>query len=114
MGAEDEQIHGVVDTMGSAAQMASSVSDAINGHHTALMTEVANLRGQWEGTARGAFEGVAGEISDAIVGLRDALTDLGVGVGQSADGYLGANDDVTSTVNRVDVPAFEGRTTVRS
>lgn len=114
MGAENEQIQGNSDTMGSAAQMAGSVSSAINGHHTTLMNEVANLRGQWEGTARGAFEGVASEISDAIIGLRDALDDLGVGVGQSADGYLGANDDVTSTVSRVDVPAFEGRTTVRS
>lgn len=108
---ENEQMQAVTETLDSAAQMAGSVSDAIDGHHNTLMAGVADLRGQWEGTARGAFEGVASEISGAIVGLRDALKQLGEGVGQSSVGYLGANDDVMSTVNRVDVPAFDGRMT---
>jgi WXG100 family type VII secretion target len=107
---ENEQVQAVTESLDSAAQMAGQVATAIDGHHAAMMNSVAQLRGQWEGTARGAFEGVVSAISESILGLTETIRGVDDAVTVSSMGYLTANDDVSSAMTAIDVP-FAGRMT---
>ena len=107
---ENDQSQAVTESLDSAAAMAGQVAGAIDGHHRAMMDGVSQLRGQWEGTARGAFEGVVTVISDSITSLTETIRRVDDAVSISSASYLTANDDVSSTVAAVDAPAFNGRT----
>lgn len=95
------QLHGVTDTLDRAAAMAGTVSNAIEGHRTALRPMVESMRGQWEGTARPAFESAHAQWEAGITRLNAALNSLGENTRFSSGSYLAADTSGASSLNGV-------------
>ncbi|MDA3647197.1 WXG100 family type VII secretion target [Saccharopolyspora indica] len=96
-----DQLHGVTETLQRAAQMAGTVSDDIQAHRAALRPIVDALKGQWEGTARPAFDNAHAQWEAGIVRLVAALTNLGENTRFSSNAYDQADQTSASGLNSV-------------
>lgn len=104
-----DQLHGMTETLDRAASMAGTVSGSIDGHRSSLLPAVEGLRGQWEGTAREAFERSHAAWDEGIVRLVTALQSLGENTTFSSNTYVAANDTNAANLNNVaSLSAFGG------
>jgi WXG100 family type VII secretion target len=87
-----DQLHGVTETLERAAAMAATVSGNIEGHRAALRPTVEALRGQWEGTARPAFDAAHEQWEMGITRLVAALNSLGDNTRFSSNTYVMADE----------------------
>ena len=81
--------------------MASTVSDNIEGHRMALRPVVDSMKGQWEGTARPAFDAAHQQWEAGIVRLNAALQHLGQSTQFSANTYDAADQASAHGLNSV-------------
>lgn len=95
------QLHGVTETLDRAAATAGTVAESIEGHRSALRPMVAALQGQWEGTARPAFEAAHTQWEAGITRLNAALGSLGENTRFSSGTYLSADDSGASALRGV-------------
>jgi WXG100 family type VII secretion target len=93
-----DQLHGVTETLERAAAMASTVSGDIEGHRAALRPVVAALQGQWEGTARPAFDRAHEQWEAGLTRLIAALTNLGENTRFSSNTYQVADQSGASGI----------------
>jgi WXG100 family type VII secretion target len=100
----------MTDTLDRAAAMAGTVSGSIDGHRSSLLPAVEGLRGQWEGTAREAFEQAHASWDEGITRLVTALQSMGENTQFSSNTYVAANDTNAASLNRVaSMGAFGGQ-----
>ncbi|MEU5566828.1 WXG100 family type VII secretion target [Micromonospora musae] len=97
--ATGDQLHGVTETLERAAAMAGTVSGSIEGHRGALRPTVDALKGQWEGTARPAFDQAHEQWELGITRLVTALNSLGENTRFSSNAYLAADQNAASGLN---------------
>ncbi|HLL69438.1 MAG TPA: WXG100 family type VII secretion target [Micromonosporaceae bacterium] len=95
------QLHGVTETLERAAAMAGSVSGNIEGHRAGLRPTVEALKGQWEGTARPAFDAAHSGWEAGITRLTAALNSLGESTSFSSNTYLVADETGAAGLNGV-------------
>ena len=109
MGAGD-QLHGMTETLDRAAAMAGTVSGSIDGHRSSLLPAVEGLKGQWEGTARVAFEQAHASWDEGITRLVTALQSVGESTQFSSNTYSAANDTNAASLSKVaGMGAFGGQ-----
>ncbi|WP_328605809.1 WXG100 family type VII secretion target [Amycolatopsis sp. NBC_00345] len=82
-----DQLHGVTESLQRGAQMAGTVSTNIQSHQAALRPTVEALKGQWEGTARPAFDAAHANWEQGITRLTAALNHLGENTKYSSNTY---------------------------
>ena len=96
-----DQLHGMTETLERAASTAGTVSTSIDGHRASLRPTVEALKGQWEGTARVAFEQAHQTWEDGIVRLVAALQSLGENTTYSVNTYVAADDANRANLDKV-------------
>jgi WXG100 family type VII secretion target len=94
-----DQLHGMTETLQQAAAMAGNVAKNIEGHRVSLWPIVDSLKGQWEGTARPAFDAAHAQWDAGVVRLNAALEQLGEGTAFSSNVYLAADEAGSSAMN---------------
>ncbi|MEE6258212.1 WXG100 family type VII secretion target [Plantactinospora sonchi] len=97
--AAGDQLHGVTESLERAAAMAGVVSGDIEGHRAALRPTVEALRGQWEGTARPAFDAAHEQWEAGITRLVTALNTLGENTRFSSNTYVTADEAGAAGMN---------------
>jgi WXG100 family type VII secretion target len=108
--AAGDQLHGMTEALERAAAMAGTVSASIDGHRTSLRPAVEGLRGQWEGTARVAFEQAHASWDEGIARLVTALQTLGENTQFSSNSYIAANETNAANLSKVaGMGAFGGQ-----
>lgn len=96
-----DQLHALSETLDRAASMAGSVSDSIDGHMSALRPTVEGMRGQWEGTARIAFENAHQRWEEGMARLTVAMRQLSENTTFSSNTYQQADATSQSQLNNV-------------
>ena len=91
----------MTETLDRAASMAGTVSDSIDGHMGALRPAVESMRGQWEGTARGAFEQAHQAWEEGIARLTVAMRQLGENTTFSSNTYVQADATNSAQLNKI-------------
>jgi WXG100 family type VII secretion target len=105
-----DQLHGMTETLDRAAVAAATVSDNIDGHRASLRPAVEALRGQWEGTARTAFETAHQQWEEGVMRLTTALRSLGENTAFSSHTYTQADEANAAQLHQVtSLGAFGGR-----
>jgi WXG100 family type VII secretion target len=89
------------ETLDRAASMAGTVSDSIDGHMGSLRPGVEGMRGQWEGTARVAFENAHRSWEEGIAKLTVAMRNLGENTAFSSNTYQQADATNSAQLNKV-------------
>jgi WXG100 family type VII secretion target len=89
------------ETLDRAASMAGTVSDSIDGHMGSLRPMVEGMRGQWEGTARIAFENAHKSWEEGIARLTVAMRTLGENTTFSSNTYQQADATNSAQMNKV-------------
>ncbi|MGQ0840900.1 WXG100 family type VII secretion target [Actinokineospora sp.] len=97
-----DQLHGVTETLDRAAATAGTVSGSIEGHRGSLRPTVAALKGQWEGTARPAFDQAHAQWETGITRLVAALNNLGENTRFSSNTYTVADESSRSGLQSVE------------
>lgn len=94
-------LHGVTESLQRGAQMANTVSTNIRGHQAALRPIVEELKGQWEGTARPAFDMAHANWEQGITRLVNALDHLGETTSYSSNTYDVADQNSQQAIAQV-------------
>jgi WXG100 family type VII secretion target len=89
------------ETLDRASQMAGTVSDSIDGHMGSLRPTVDSMRGQWEGTARVAFENAHKVWEEGIARLTVAMRTLGENTTFSSNTYQETDATNSAQLNKI-------------
>jgi len=103
-----DQLHAMSETLDRAASTAGTVSDTIDGHVGSLRPAVEGMRGQWEGTARVAFENAHRTWEEGIARLTVAMRTLGENTSFSSNTYQQADATNSAQLNKVAAMGITG------